>query len=178
MKRYEKVHAGAVGLKGTELPEEINGRKEVCDLLEKIRGTACVMMGLARDLQDARENSPGAPKVGVVTPPQSFVDIAGHPVDEGEMDVCARVLSVFKCHKASPLTAACAISVAAALEGSVVAKVLRPMEKVEYVRIGHPSGIMTMCPELAEKDGKLELPGVGAQRTARRIMEGTVFIRN
>lgn len=171
------VHANDIGLKGTELPEEINNNKEACDLLEKIRGTACCMMGFAKNLQDATDNSPAVPKVGFVTAPQNYVDIAGADTKEDEMDICARVISVFKCHKACPLTSASAISVAAAMKGSVVEKVLRPMEKVENVRIGHPSGIMTMCPELNEKENELELPSVAVQRTARRIMDGTVYVR-
>ena len=44
------------------------------------------------------------------------------------------------------------------------------------MRIGHPSGVMTMYPELEEKDGKLALPSVAVQRTARRIMDGTVYV--
>lgn len=68
-------------------------------------------------------------------------------------------------------------SVAAALKGSVVQQVMHPMEQVEYVRIGHPSGIMTMVPEVKEEAGALTLPSVGVQRTARRIMEGTLYIR-
>lgn len=52
------VNASDVGLKGTELPEEINNNKEACEILEKIRGTACCMMGFAGDLKDATESSP------------------------------------------------------------------------------------------------------------------------
>lgn len=172
------VNASVLGLKGTELPEEINNNKAACELLEKIRGTACIKMGFAKDLQDATDNSPAVPKVGFVTSPVSYTDISGAQVDESQMDICARVISVFKCHKACPLTSASAISVAAAMKGSVVEKVLRPMDKVENVRIGHPSGIMTMCPELTEENGELGLPSVAVQRTARRIMDGTIYIRN
>lgn len=172
------VNASVLGLKGTELPEEINNNKAACELLEKIRGTACIKMGFAKDLQDATDNSPAVPKVGFVTSPVSYTDISGAQVDESDMDICARVISVFKCHKACPLTSASAISVAAAMKGSVAWKVLRPMDKVENVRIGHPSGIMTMCPELTEENGELGLPSVAVQRTARRIMDGTIYIRN
>lgn len=171
------VKAEDIGMTGMELPEEINGNKEICDLLEKIRGTACCEMGFAKDLKDATENSPAVPKVGFVTVPKSYTDISGAQVNAEDMDVCARVISVFKCHKACPLTSASAISVAAAMKGSVVEKVLRPMNQVENVRIGHPSGVMTMCPELKEENGKLELPSVAVQRTARRIMDGTLYIR-
>ena len=48
----------------------------------------------------------------------------------------------------------------------------------ENVRIGHPSGIMTMCPEVVVKDGEAEVPAVAVQRTARRIMDGNVYVRN
>ena len=81
---------------GTELPEEINGNKEICDLLEKIRGTACCKMGFAKDLQDATDNSPAVPKVGFVTVPKSYIDIAGNQVQAEDMDICARVISVPK----------------------------------------------------------------------------------
>ena len=171
------VYAKDIGLTGTELPEEINSNEVISTLLEKIRGTACCRMGFAKNLEDATVNSPAVPKVGFVTNPKSYTDIAGQQVEAENMDICTRVISVFKCHKACPLTSASAISVAAALKGSVVDKVLRSMELVENVRIGHPSGIMTMYPELTEKNGELELPSVGVQRTARRIMDGTVYIR-
>lgn len=162
---------------GIELPEEVNGNKELSDLLEKIRGAACCKMGFAKDLEDATKNSPAVPKVGFVTAPKSYIDIAGKQVNESDMDVCARVISVFKCHKACPLTSASAISVAAALEGSVVQKVMAEGADLSEVRIGHPSGVMTMCPELVKEDGELKLPGVAVQRTARRIMDGTIYIR-
>ena len=49
------------------------------------------------------------------------------------------------------------------------------------VRIGHPSGVMTMIPTVIKHGDdmtKTEVPGVAVQRTARRIMEGTLFVRN
>ena len=69
------VRASDIGMKGTELPEEVNSNKEVSDLLEKIRGTACCMMGFATDLKDATDRQPGVPKVGFVRTPVSFTDI-------------------------------------------------------------------------------------------------------
>ena len=172
------VRAEEIGMKGTELPEEINQNQEVCDLLEKIRGTAACMMGFAKDLQDATDNSPAVPKVGFFTAPVSYRDIAGQQVKAEEMDICARVISVFKCHKACPLTSASSIAVAAHLEGSIVYNTIgAPAEGEENVRIGHPSGVMTMCPELVEQDGRVELPSVAVRRTARRIMDGTVYVR-
>lgn len=172
------VRAEDIGMKGTELPEEINSNTEVSALLEKIRGTAACMMGFAKDLEDATANSPAVPKVGFFTAPVTFTDIAGEQVEASDMDLCARVISVFKCHKACPLTSASSISVAAQLEGSIIEKTLgMPGNASGCVRIGHPSGVMTMYPDIVRQDGELKLPGVAVQRTARRIMDGTVYVR-
>ena len=172
------VRAEDIGMKGTELPEEINSNTGVSALLEKIRGTAACMMGFAKDLEDATANSPAVPKVGFFTAPVTFTDIAGEQVEASDMDLCARVISVFKCHKACPLTSASSISVAAQLEGSIIEKTLgMPGTASGCVRIGHPSGVMTMYPDIVRQNGELKLPGVAVQRTARRIMDGTVYVR-
>jgi 2-methylaconitate cis-trans-isomerase PrpF len=173
------IRAEDIGLQGTELPEEINNDKVVCELLEKIRGTAACIMGFAKDLKDAESNSPAVPKIGFITTPNTFKDIAGELVEAEDMDICARVISVFKCHKACPLTSASSIAVAAFLEGSLIQKAVgAPKAGAESIRIGHPSGVMTMYPEIIKNEDSIELPSVAVQRTARRIMEGTVYIRN
>lgn len=172
------VRAEDVNATGTELPEEVNSNAELCEVLEKIRGTAACMMGFAKDLKDATENSPAVPKVGFITSPKSYTEIGGTQVNAEDMDICARVISVFKCHKACPLTSASSIAVAAALDGTMVKKIMGDGVDTENVRIGHPSGIMTMCPEVVVKDGEAEVPAVAVQRTARRIMDGNVYVRN
>lgn len=172
------VRAEDVGATGMELPEEVNNNKKLSDLLEKIRGTACCKMGFSKNLEDAAQNSPAVPKVGFVTSPKSYIEIGGNAVPAEDMDICARVISVFKCHKACPLTSASAIAVAAALKGSLVQQIIGGQNDAmaENVRIGHPSGIMTMYPEV--KIGEtVEVPAVAVQRTARRIMDGTLYIR-
>ena len=172
------VRAEDVSASGLELPEEVNSNAALCEVLEKVRGTAACMMGFAKDLKDATENSPAVPKVGFITSPKSYTEIGGTQVNAEDMDICARVISVFKCHKACPLTSASSIAVAAALEGTLVKKIMGDDGDTENVRIGHPSGIMTMCPEVEVKEGKTEVPAVAVQRTARRIMDGNVYVRN
>ena len=172
------VRAEDVNATGMELPEEVNSNAALCEVLEKVRGTAACMMGFAKNLKDATENSPAVPKVGFITSPKSYTEIGGTQVNAEDMDICARVISVFKCHKACPLTSASSIAVAAALEGTLVKKIMGDKVDTENVRIGHPSGIMTMCPEVIVKDGEAEVPAVAVQRTARRIMDGNVYVRN
>ncbi len=116
------------------------------------------------------------PKVGVFTVPADFENIEGGMVSANGMDICVRVMSVFKCHKACPLTAASAISVMSRIKGSVIEKSLK-IPAAETIRIGHPSGVMTMIPEMRSEDGTITVPSVAVQRTARRIMEGILYIR-
>jgi len=175
------VRAEDIGLKGTELPSEVDADKKASDLLEKIRGAAACRMGFARDLQDAKDNSPAVPKIGFFTAPASYTDLENKIVSADSMDLTARVISVFKCHKACPLTSASALSVAYHLEGSIIRKTLGKAETFQpVVRIGHPSGVMTMIPTIRKASSgsdPIEVPGVAVQRTARRIMDGTLYIR-
>lgn len=172
------VRASDIGMTGTELPAGVDANQEASALLEKIRGAAACLMGFAKDLEDATANSPAVPKVGFFTAPVDYTDIAGQSVRAEEMDLCARVISVFKCHKACPLTSASSISVAAFLEGSLLYRELgAPKEGQQTVRIGHPSGVMTMYPDIRRENGEITLPGVAVQRTARRIMDGTLYVR-
>ncbi len=172
------VRAEDLGLTGTELPAQVDAERAVSARLEAIRGAACVKMGFAGNLADATENSPAVPKVGFVSASQDYMGISGKQVSGENMDICARVISVFKCHKACPLTAASAISVAAAVPGTIVHELARQTEPGR-VRIGHPSGVMTMFPYLdngAKPLDEIRVSGVAVQRTARRIMDGTVYI--
>lgn len=176
------VRAEDIGAEGTELPAAVDGDKTISARLEAIRGAACVKMGFAKDLKDATDNSPAVPKVGFFTVPKAYTDIAGKAAAAEDMDICARVISVFKCHKACPLTSACAISVARAVPGTLLYETLgAPADDSGAVRIGHPSGTMTMFPYMddpsKENFNNIVLSGVAVQRTARRIMDGYIYVR-
>ncbi|MDR1481465.1 MAG: PrpF protein [Synergistaceae bacterium] len=174
------VNADDIGLEGIETPEEINSNAETCEKLEKIRGLAACTIGMACDMEDASANSPALPKIGVCSIPKRYKDLSGRTVDTTEMDLLVRVMSVFKCHKASPLTAACAIAGMAVIDGTIPNSLMKrqvPETGEIPIRIAHPSGVMTMYADLQLSGGKPFIAGVAAQRTSRRIMDGTVYIR-
>lgn len=176
------VRAEDLGLVGTELPNEIDANKEVMDKLEAIRGAACVKIGLASSPQDATDNNPGVPKVGFLSRALQFSDLSGKSFEVVEMDITARVISVFKCHKAIPLTAASSISVAYYIPGTIANELLRDGFPFDAVRIDHPSGIMTLYPYMDDRKKQelndINLSGVAVARTARRIMDGTIYIKD
>lgn len=172
------VAAEDIGLTGTEMPTELDENKKASELLEQIRGKAAVLMGFAKNLEDAKVNSPAVPKVGVFTSPKDYQGISGNIVSAEDMDVCVRILSVFKCHKACPLTAANSVAVLAKLKDSVIDQKLHTASHGDSsVRIGHPSGIMKQYVDMTVSANHVEVKGVAGQRTARRIMDGCVYIR-
>lgn len=173
------VRAADVGATAAEFPQEVNANKKLSALLEQIRGAAAVKMGFAKDLEDAADNSPAVPKVGFFAAPMEFKNLEGEIVKPSDMDLSARVISVFKCHKACPLTSASSISVAAKLGGTVITRELGIVNpEADSVRIGHPSGVMTMYPNMQMEGEQVEISGVAVQRSARRIMDGTIYIKN
>ena len=172
------VAAEDIGLTGTEMPTELDENKKASELLEQIRGNAAVLMGFAKNLEYAKVNSPAVPKVGVFTSPKDYQGISGNIVSAEDMDVCVRILSVFKCHKACPLTAANSVAVLAKLKDSVIDQKLHTASHGDSsVRIGHPSGIMKQYVDMTVSANHVEVKGVAGQRTARRIMDGCVYIR-
>jgi 2-methylaconitate cis-trans-isomerase PrpF len=171
------TRAENVGLTGSESPDEINGNARVCELLEKIRGAAATLIGCAQNPEDATSNSPAVPKIGIFCAPRTYKDLGGQIVDAETMDICVRIISVFKCHKASPITSGGAVAVMALLDGTVVRKNLDALNG-NAVRIGHPSGVMTAYSEIEKKAGETIIHSVAIQRTARRIMDGVLYIRN
>jgi len=170
------VRAEDVGLLATETPEQMNANDEAMKNLEEIRAAAAVKMGFAKDPDDARKNSPAVPKVGIFSAPKSYIDLAGKLHNKEEMDILVRVISVFKCHKACPLTSASAVAIMLKLKESLLSQELGLFEGDE-IRIGHPSGIMVVSPQLKISGGQMEVRGVAVVRTARRIMEGIIYIR-
>lgn len=167
------VNAKDVGLDGDELPSEVDNNTKSMDLLEKIRGKAAILMGFAKDYEDAIENSPAVPKIGFVSHPKTYNALNGSEVLKEDMDLCVRVLSVFKTHKNSPLTSACAIAVACKIEGTVANEITGDKKRI---RLGHPSGIMEVEVDL-DKSKEIKVNKVSVIRTARRIMDGNVYVK-
>ena len=101
----------------------------------------------------------------------------GNTVKAEDMDICVRVISVGQPHKASPMTAATAIGGAAFLDGCVMSSCLRPLSG-EAVRIAHPSGAMKVYVDREGSGEGIRFRGIAGQRTARKIMDGTVYIKD
>ncbi|MBI2371737.1 MAG: 3-methylitaconate isomerase [Deltaproteobacteria bacterium] len=155
--------AEELGVKGTELPDAVNANAKLLEI------------GIVRDRREATKKSPGFPKVAFVSPPQDYTSISGTPVRKDEIHVTGRIMSMQKLHKAYAITGGIPSAAAAVIPGSVVNQVCRKPEGEEFF-IGHPSGTMKVAAAGHQEQGAFVLDKVVVGRTARKILDGTVYL--
>lgn len=167
------VKASSVGMKGTEGPKEIDGDKELLAKLEAIRGAAAVAMGMAKTAEEALEKCPAFPMIAVVSEPQDYQSYTtGETIKAEDISFVSRLMFMQVLHKTYAGTGTCCTGVAACIPGTVVQEVCAKRPWGKQINIGHPSGVIDVEAEVAGE----EVKRAAFARTARRIMEGYVFI--
>ena len=176
------IRAADIGLRGTETPAEIDGNKALLDRLERIRGTGAHRMGMASAPLAARAETPATPILGITSPPAAYDShLDGQAVAADDVDLVSRLLFMQITHKTYAGTSTACTGVAARIPGSIVHQALRPeaRERME-IRIGHPAGVI-------DTESEVVLAGQGRNhgvrratlgRTARRILDGTVYLED
>ncbi len=165
------VYAADLGLKGTELPVPFDEDLEAKKKLEAIRKKVSELTGIPF--------SPSIPKISFVAPPQDYLTMTGMRVKKEEVDLLARVMAMGKMHKAFAITAGIPAAIAAVIPGSVVHKAIEGGSQTVMERnltVGHPSGQMDVKVAAKEEDGQIRIISCTIGRTARKIMEGRVFL--
>jgi hypothetical protein len=172
------VHAASLNMKGTESPNEIESNKPLMELIEKIRGSATVMCGMADKPENAKTKSPYVPFFFIVCPPADYQTINGTTVKAEKIDLVVRGLLMQKTHKAIQVSGSLCTGAAARVPGSIVGDVLREAAKARStINIGHPSGTFPVEAEAETVDGQVKIKRLRVFRTARRIMDGYVYVR-
>lgn len=171
------ILAEALGVSGTESPADLDANRKVMEQLEAIRAVAGVVMGYAHDPGTISENFPSVPKVGFVAPPQSAKILTGEALNEGDMDLTGRMVSMGNVHRALPLTGVLGLAVAAKIEGTLAHRCLSPSKPASMIRIAHPSGVVEAAAHVThdEKDGWFAHVA-SVRRTQRRLFDGFVYV--
>ena len=164
-----------MGLTGLELPDELEARPDVLALLDAIRLQASIRMGIAPDL-DAARGITIVPFVGFVSPPADSASLSGEKVRARDIDLVARVISNGQPHRALPLTISLCTAIAARIAGTVVAEALSPTARDGAIRLGMPSGILTVAADVAHDNGAWLARSGSFYRTARRLFDGRVWV--
>ena len=171
------ARAADLGIKGTELPDEIDANPELLKKLAAIRIAASVAMGVTKSPGDAAKRAT-VPFVGFVSPPQDAKSLTGDTVRGAEVDLTGRMMSNGQPHRALPLTASLCMAVAARLQGSVVFEATRPTGNPESeIRIAMPSGVLTVAATVRKLEGQWHAEQGAFYRTQRRLFEGQVLVR-
>ena len=166
------VDAQALGYRGTELQQAINGDAAALLRFEAIRAHGAVRMGLIDDVAQAAGRQ-HTPKVAFVAPPAPYVTSSGKPVAARDIDLLVRALSMGRLHHAMMGTAAVAIGTAAAIPGTLV-NLAAGGGALQSVRFGHPSGTLQVGADATLVDGQWRVAKVSMSRSARVLMEGWV----
>lgn len=170
------VRARDLGLEGTEI-EEIDRDAEIKGKLESIRAEAAVRLGLAKSRKEASQKSQAVPKIALVATPKTYRTLLGTMVRKQEIHVLVRMMSMGTLHRAYAVTGAICTAGAAVIEGSLVHEVLgKRGGEQSKILLGHPSGRMEVEALMEERAGGPEYLEARLGRTARRLMEGYVFV--
>ena len=172
------IRAESLGMKGTESSDEIESDKALMATIEKIRGRAAVLCGLVVNPEEAAKKSPYNPFFAIVSPPTDYKTYDGRDVRSGEIDLVSRLLFMLRVHKTYPVTGTVCTGAAVRIPDSIAWEVLRDDARRRLtVNIGHPGGIIPVETEAEIIGGNPKFKRLGVYRTARRIMDGHVYVR-
>lgn len=168
------IDAHALGYTGSELQQDINNDQDALERFETIRAYGALKMGLIDSVEQAQARQ-HTPKVAFVSEAKTYVSSSGKVVEEQQIDLLVRALSMGKLHHAMMGTAAVAIASAACVPGTIVNRAAGGGER-ESVTFGHPSGTLKVGAKVSESDNGWLVEKAVMSRSARIIMEGFVYV--
>lgn len=152
------MRASDFDLTGSETPEELEANEDLRARLESIRLQAGPLMNLG-DVSDKT-----VPKMTLVSPPRKGGAIS------------TRTFIPHRCHKTIGVLGAVSVATACLLEDSpAFALAATGSGPRRTLQIEHPSGEMTV---VGDVDDAGHITSAAILRTARKLMDGTVFSRS
>lgn len=166
------IRADDIGVDGTILPNDFTKLTDKLDILERVRKTAAVAMGIAPTEEEVPRT---IPKIGLVSQSSTHAVLSGDTLKSTQMDIVIRFISDTQPHRAIPLTAALTTAVAARIPGTIVEQLLAPDPVMEdAITIGHASGRLQVNATMDEQNPGIPLSAT-VYRTAKRLFEGDIF---
>lgn len=153
------VRARDLGLRGDEMPAALDADGALLARLESLRRAAGLRMGLG-DVS------------GSVLPKPVIVAPGARP---GQ--IVSRYFTPRRCHRSHAATGAIGVAAALALPGTVAhGAQWRPGAGTHRVAVQHPAGRIEVDVELGGADADPQLRQACLVRTARKILEGTLYV--
>ncbi len=165
------------GLSGQETPEQIDTNPDLLRRIGAARAAAGVAIGLAESIEEAIHSVPSVPKIAFVTQPRPYLQLDGVLREAADVDLVARIMSMGHLHRAYALTGAICTTVAAQVPGTLVYEAVSDQARANGgLRLGHPSGVMDLSARIHKEGDNWYVEKASAARTARRLMEGDIYI--
>ncbi|MCY4339027.1 MAG: 4-oxalomesaconate tautomerase [Gammaproteobacteria bacterium] len=154
------LRAGDIGKTGYESPAELEADDTLQHTIEAIR----VQAGTLMNLGDVTPRT--VPKMCLLAPAQ-----AGGVI-------CTRTFIPQRVHQAIGVLGAASVAAACRIEGSVATPLLqdKPGPGPAQLAIEHPSGSFTVEIDVANAQGQYTVRRSALLRTARKLMQGAVFV--
>jgi len=154
------MRAADLGKNGGETPEELEADAALKARVEVIR----LALGPRMNLGDVKKKT--VPKMCLISP-------ARHG---GVLDT--RTFIPHRVHEAIGVLGAVSVATACLAPGSVAAAVagITPRGGTHRLDIEHPTGFFTVTLDITIADGKIDVRRAALLRTARKLMQGEVFV--
>lgn len=169
------VHAHDLGMSGIETPDEIDGNAELTGLMQRIRQTVAIQVGL-EDYWRSRA-APSTPMLVAVQSPREYrAYTTGDRIAADDVDLVCRQYSTSATSKALAATVSAAIGMACRIPGTLAARHLRE-DQEGVLRLGHPSGTIHVEAAARQDGATPTITAATIQRTARLIARGELYPR-
>jgi 4-oxalomesaconate tautomerase len=147
-----------VGVSGRESCEELEANFTMREQVEALRLAAGPLMGLG--------------DVAKLTVPK--MTLVSAPTEGGTL--CTRTFIPHRCHDAIGVLGAVSVATAAVIPGTPAAAVAAD-GAIDRVTVEHPTGTLDATVIVEFVDGRAVAKRSGILRTARKLMDGTVYPR-
>jgi len=156
------LNAADFGKTGGEAPDALEADGDLKARIEAIR----LIAGQRMHLGDVTKKT--VPKMCLVLPSQ-----AGHAI-------ATRTFIPHRVHEAIGVLGAVSVATACMIEGSVAAQISRAQGRQGACRLDveHPSGFFTVEMDVVQGAKGIEIKRAALLRTARKLMEGRIFIHS
>ena len=131
-------------------------------------------MGLISDIGEAAGRQ-HTPKIAFVAPAAAYLSSSKKQIEQHDIDLLVRALSMGKLHHAMMGTTAVAIGTAAAIEGTLLYEAAGGVPR-ETVTFGHPSGTLTVGAKASLSATGWQVDKAIMSRSARVLMEGYIRV--
>ncbi|MDN5816289.1 MAG: hypothetical protein L0K07_08240 [Yaniella sp.] len=157
------IQASELGVDLERDTASLNAEHAVLELIEYVRSQLAVQLDRVEEPALAATQSATVPRIMLFEP------------GTGKTTVNARAVMMGQFHRALPMTGALCLAAAVHTPGTLVHTRLQQPASPEVI-IGHPKGQAVVEVAAEQRDNCVLIHSLGVTRTARRIMDGNVYV--